>query len=375
MNRSQLDVCIIGDGPAACTLALMLGRSGISVTFIGKSCSKKLQFGESLTPDIKTLLIRLGIWNQFLNDKHLQSSGNLSSWGEKEIRENNFIFHPNTYGWHIDRTKFNDMFRKAAILAGARYLNSKFETINKNCDNTFSIKLSDLNNSGNTKEEFNANFIVDATGRGSWFSCRQGIRRKVFDTLCGYVCFLSPGNQSDSNSMALIESVADGWWYTALLPKNIRVISFFTNYELPVAKSAKTIKGWKKLIRDTNYIKVIINKYDYNIISGPHIMLSNSTRLVKVIGDHWLAVGDTVATYDPLSSKGILNAIVDGIDCSSIIKHYLEGNFCPFEEYNQRMTARFDSYLKKRVFYYNLEKRWKNSDFWTKNQTRANVIL
>ena len=59
------------------------------------------------------------------------------------------------------------MFRKAAILAGARYLNSKFETINKNCDNTFSIKLSDLNNSGNTKEEFNANFIVDATGRGS----------------------------------------------------------------------------------------------------------------------------------------------------------------------------------------------------------------
>ena len=110
---------------------------------------------------------------------------------------------------------------------------------------------------------------------GVWFSCRQGIRRKVFDTLCGYVCFLSPGNQSDSNSMALIESVADGWWYTALLPKNIRVISFFTNYELPVAKSAKTIKGWKKLIRDTNYIKVIINKYDYNIISGPHIMLSN----------------------------------------------------------------------------------------------------
>ena len=67
-----------------------------------KSCSKKLQFGESLTPDIKTLLIHLGIWNQFLNDKHLQSSGNLSSWGEKEIRENNFIFHPNTYGWHID---------------------------------------------------------------------------------------------------------------------------------------------------------------------------------------------------------------------------------------------------------------------------------
>ena len=104
-------------------------------------------------------------------------------------------------------------------------------------------------------------------------------------------------------------------------------------------------------------------------------MLSNSTRLVKVIGEYWLAVGDTAATYDPLSSKGILNAIVDGIDCSSIIKHYLEGNFCPFEEYNQRMIARFDSYLKKRVFYYNLEKRWKNSDFWTKNQTRTNVIL
>ena len=373
MKGSKIDVCIIGDGPAASTLALILGRQKLSVVFIGNSSSKKLWFGESLTPDIKTVLSRLGIWNQFLNDGHLQSSGNLSSWGEKEIRENNFIFHPNTYGWHIDREKFNHMFTIAAIRAGAKYLKSNGQIINKNCDHTYSIKVNTLSNSDNTKTIFNARFIVDATGRGSWLSSSQGIRRKYFDTLCGYVCFLSSANQNDSDSMALIESVSDGWWYTALLPKNIRVASFFTNYELLVAKSAKTIEGWKKLIRNTDYIKVIIKKYDYNVISGPHIMLSNSTKLEKVVGERWLAVGDAAATYDPISSNGILNAITDGIRCSGIIEQYLQGNFLPLEENDHKFTAYFESYLKKRVFYYRLEKRWKNSDFWTKNQISPNL--
>ena len=52
-----------------------------------------------------------------------------------------------------------------------------------------------------------------------WISHRQGIRRLVFDNICGYVSFLFPRVTGDSDSMTLIESVPDGWWYSALLPK------------------------------------------------------------------------------------------------------------------------------------------------------------
>jgi flavin-dependent dehydrogenase len=365
MKKSKLDVFIIGDGPAAATVALILVRSGISVTLIGLPYSNNILFGETLTPDIKTYLVQLGIWNDFLNDEHLQSSGNLSSWGEKNIRENNFIYHPNTYGWHIDRLKFNQMCVNAAKREGALYLNSKIESVNKNCDNTFNIKLRKSNNS---KTDFSADFIVDATGRARWFSSSQGILSWAFDNLCGYVCFLSPRIKGDGDSMTLIESVPNGWWYSALLPKNIRVISFFTNYNLPISKFVKTIEGWKKMIQDTDYIKAIINKYNYNIISGPHIMISNSTRLEKVIGTNWLAVGDAAITFDPLSSNGILTAIRDSISASDTIRKYLKGKDRDLEEYNKRIITNFTDYIKKRYYYYNLEKRWSNNDFWKQNQ-------
>jgi 2-polyprenyl-6-methoxyphenol hydroxylase-like FAD-dependent oxidoreductase len=65
MKKSKLDVFIIGDGPAAATVALILVRSGISVTLIGLPYSNNILFGETLTPDIKTYLIQLGIWNDF----------------------------------------------------------------------------------------------------------------------------------------------------------------------------------------------------------------------------------------------------------------------------------------------------------------------
>ena len=365
MKKSKVDVCIIGDGPAASTTSLMLTRSGISVTLIGLPNSNNVLFGEALTPDIKTYLIHLGMWNNFLNDEHLQSPGNLSSWGERKIRENNFLYHPNTFGWHIDRPKFNQMCINAAKSEGALYLNSNIETVNKNWDNTFNIKL---RHSYNTKADFNADFIVDATGRARWFCSRQGIRRWAFDNLCGYMCFLSPKIQRDSDSMTLIESVPNGWWYTALLPKNIRVACFFTNYNLPIAKSVRTIEGWKKVLRDTDYIKGIIDKYDYNIVAGPHIMISNIQRLEKVIGEAWLAVGDTAATFDPLSSNGILTAISDGISASDTIRKYLMGKDNTLEEYNKKIITNFMDYLKKRYYYYNLEKRWSNNAFWKQNQ-------
>jgi flavin-dependent dehydrogenase len=365
MKKSKLDVFIIGDGPAAATVALILVRSGISVTLIGLPYSNNILFGETLTPDIKTYLIQLGIWNDFLNDEHLQSSGNLSSWGEKNIRENNFIYHPNTYGWHIDRLKFNQMCINAAKREGALYLNSKIETVNKNCDNTFNIKLRKSNNS---KTDFSADFIVDATGRARWFSSRQGILSWAFDNLCGYVCFLSARIKGDDDSMTLIESVPNGWWYSALLPKNIRVTSFFTNYNLSISKFVKTIEGWKKIMQDTDYIKVIINKYNYNIISGPHIMISNSTRLEKVIGENWLAAGDAAITFDPLSSNGILTAIRDSISASDAIIKYLKGKDGRLEEYNKRIITNFADYIKKRYYYYNLERRWSDYDFWKQNQ-------
>jgi flavin-dependent dehydrogenase len=361
-----IDVAIIGDGPAGAAAAIMMAKSGLSVCIIGLPSHNKIMFGETLPPHIKELLIRLGVWKDFLDDGHLASAGNISAWGDSQLTESHFIFHPNSYGWHLDRPRFNRMLLNAAKRNGVYCFYSKIEPI-KDLKGHFTIRFKKQNG---LILDFNivTDFIVDATGRSSWFSNRQGIRRIAFDRLCGYVCFLACKIKGDSDSMTLIESVSDGWWYSALLPGNIRVVSFFTDSDLPITEFAKTFTGWNLLMRNTKYIRLNLENYDYYNTSGPHIMLSNSSKIEKVNGENWLSIGDATATYDPLSSNGIVTAINDGIRASNIIFNYLNGSARYLDEYNNDISTNFNKYLEKRAFYYKLENRWADSVFWKRNQ-------
>jgi len=360
-KRIVTDVAVIGDGPAGSTVALKLSRLGLSVALLGLPFSSKKIFGETLPPDIKASLIHLGVWKDFLNDDHLPSAGNISVWGGTEIKENNFIFHPDSFGWHLDRLKFNSMLVNAAKKAGAFYSKSEIERMDIKFDKIWNLKLRD-------KKVIYTKFLVDATGRTSWFSRRQGIKRIAFDNICGYVSFHFSRTKEDSNSMTLIESAPDGWWYSALLPRNIRVTSFFTSVNLPAAHNARSRSGWEKIMNKTNYTKLNIENYNYEFISGPHAMISNSSVLEKIIGQNWLAVGDASVTYDPLSSNGILSAINNSIIVGDRIAENVSTKNESFEDYDKKIKADFCSYLVRRNYYYNLEKRWKNNTFWKENQ-------
>jgi flavin-dependent dehydrogenase len=352
----------------------MLARCGISVCLVGLPPTRcnKIFFGETVSPNIKFVLSYLGLWKEFLDDEHLPSAGNLSNWGDEKIKENNFIFHPNSNGWHLDRSKFDSMLLNAAKAQGVSYFNSKVESI-QNFRSRTTINLKNQNKSM-IPDFIHSDFVIDATGRKSWYSRSRGVRKNIFDNLCGYICFFSsPENDSDLDSMTLIESVSNGWWYSALLPKNIRVVSFFTNSNLADAKYMKTFSGWRKaMTQNTHHVRLSIDKYNYRRTSGPHIMMSNSSMLERVVGGNWLAVGDAAATYDPLSSRGIFTAINNGIKASDITIKYLNGKGRCLGDYNNSVIIDYNRYLRQRLHYYKLENRWSNSPFWKQNQNYHN---
>ena len=366
MNSKGFDIVVIGDGPAGSTVALQLIKLGYSVALIGLPLIGKKLFGETLPPDIKNSLIQLGVWKDFLNDGHLPSAGNLSAWGDTEISETNFIFHPDMYGWHIDRKKFDLMIRNAAIMQGVVYLNHKILGIKMNVPGIWKLKIkSDVNAN---LQFITAEFLIDATGRRGLLASFQNIKRLVFDSLIGFVSFLNSTGGEESDTMTLIEAVPNGWWYSALLPNKIRVVSFFTNSNLPAAKQAVTYMGWKMLMHRTTYIKKIFEKHKYYLMYGPHARMSNGSILQKVIGHKWLAVGDASITFDPVSSHGILTAITNSMVAANLIADHLNTKNTNFESYKKKLVTDFYKYILKRNYYYNLEKRWIDMAFWKQNQ-------
>jgi flavin-dependent dehydrogenase len=366
MINKKFDLVVIGDGPAGSTAALQLKKMGYSVALVGQPMTNKKFFGETLPPGIQNSLIQLGLWKDFQNDGHLPATGNLSAWGDTEISETNFIFHPDMYGWHIDRKRFDLMIIKAAIRQGVQYLNNRLVEIKMNDQGTWHLKTRSYINP--TMSVMNADFLIDATGRRGWLANFLNIKRLEFDNLIGFVSFLRLTKGEENDTMTLLEAVSDGWWYSALLPNKIRVVSFFTNRNLAVAKQAIVYKGWVTLILRTRHIKNILKKHKYSLIYGPYGRISSSSILQRFVGHRWLAVGDASLTFDPVSSNGISTAINNSMAAANLIANFLATTDTSFDSYKNKLVSDFYKYILKRNYYYNLEKRWLDKPFWKQNQ-------
>jgi 2-polyprenyl-6-methoxyphenol hydroxylase-like FAD-dependent oxidoreductase len=111
---------VVGGGPAGAASALALRSRGFSVVVLERSDYRDVRIGETLPPSIRKLLVSLGVWDQFLAEKHSPSYGIRSAWGQDYLYDNDFIFNPYGMGWHVDRARFDAMLARNAERAGAK---------------------------------------------------------------------------------------------------------------------------------------------------------------------------------------------------------------------------------------------------------------
>ena len=360
--NARAEVAVIGAGPAGAATALTLARAGVSTVLLDDAQEMGLKVGEGLPPLARLVLQRLGVWERFAADGHLASHGNSAAWGSPHLVERNFLFEPYGHGWHLNRLRFDAALRATAIEAGAVF---------------FPYRVTDCAFTGGAWElsdELTARYVVDATGRASWFARKQGARRLNTDGLVGVAASLAPAaDGTDRDSMTMIEAVADGWWYAALLASGQLVVVFLSDGDLPAAKAARTGDGWLKLLSRTEYLARRVAAHGYRLLSEPRIVSASSSRLDQVSGAHWLAVGDAAAAYDPLSSQGILAALESGERAGAALLKPLQGATEAFADYARSVDEHWQHYLASLRFYYGQETRWPDAPFWQRRLTQEGL--
>jgi flavin-dependent dehydrogenase len=365
VNDDAVQVAIIGGGTAGSALALLLARAGLSVTVIEEEMTNGWKVGEGLPPSAKMVLLRVGVWERFLADGHLPSHGNRSIWGSSQVGETDFLYDRHGHGWHLDRSQFDRMLAEMAVEAGATRLDG-VKVTDWQADPQAGWQLSVASRSGSAREgqRFTARLVVDATGRKSWWARQMGVERLHADHLCALAGVMQAGEHSkDRDSFTMIESVRDGWWYTALLPGQQRVVALLSDGDLPAMKQARDTAEWRRMLRETE-IGAFLQEHGYELEIEPQMRTANSSRLRQVVGDSWLAVGDSAAAYDPLSSQGILLAIGTAIESSQAILKHLAGDEKAFTTYAHFIDGMFQTYLLHLIQYYDIEQRFPDSPFW-----------
>lgn len=378
-DAERAAVAIIGGGPAGAMAALLLARAGISTALIeslsdeDETASADWKIGEGLPPLARPLLQRHGLWERFLAAGHLPSYGNCAAWGGEQMLDHSFIFDPHGHGWHLNRRRFDQMLREQAAAAGALCYRGAPVANARRAAEHWQLELAS-SSAWAGRGRLEARFVVDASGRSSWFARRQGARRVNEDGLVALVALLAPADdlpvaEPDCDSLTMVEAAADGWWYASLLAGGDLVVAYLSDGDLAATKAARDVAGWLRLLEQTKYLASRVARHCYRVRRGPRIVSANSSRLDRVMGEGWVAVGDAALAYDPLSSQGILAALETGAQAAEAIQACLQGDGSALETYTQNINQHWKIYLDSLRFFYGQERRWPASPFWQRRRT------
>lgn len=361
-TRRDVDVVVLGGGPAGCATALSLSASGVSrVLLVDPTRHGDFRIGESAPPDIRIVLGELGLWEEFRDENHEASLGSCASWGADALGYNDFLFNPLGNGWHLDRARFDRFLVRKAAERGTEICDGmRFDGCERLPHGGFQLRL--VGDDGCARIAVTS-FVVDATGMQSGFSRYMGARRQFLDQLLCVAAFFELPDPACCSRLTMLEAVEYGWWYATKLPN--------ARSAVVVASDPRIVKRLGLHGRDGLLERLAATKHIAGAINGGRMIADTqvtcaapSFLLDGVVGDRWLAVGDAASSFDPISSQGIHKALTDGRRAGKAIAHFLCGNDLGLVEYAFSVTSRFQQYSLSRQYFYDLEQRWPAGAFW-----------
>lgn len=369
MTRMRFDFAVIGAGPAGSAAAHILAAAGCRVLLVDQTAPDQFKIGESLIPAARNLLGDLGLLDRFLADGHLPSHGHASTWGSTRVHSVDFIRSPHGNGWHLDRARFDALLRSMAVDSGAV---SRFSTQLVDFERTASGDWALALRGAQGDERVECQWLLDGTGRSHLIARHLGIPRRYADRLIAFYARFRPQNgHTDTDSLSFVEAVPEGWWYTARLPSNQRIVMFVTDADAPPARPARTQAGFSALLAQTHHLQGKLAPSSHAITEKPRGADARSARLERFHGEGWLALGDAALSFDPLSSQGIYTALYGGIKAAKALLEWHSGDRTALERYDTALTSVYTHFLINRHTYYQYERRWPDNTFWRRRLEQA----
>lgn len=363
---SHYDVAIVGGGPAGSAAAIRLSQAGYRVILADHRDPKHPRIGESLIPLAQSLLAQLKASQTVRAAGHLPSFGTLSAWGDPALQGKDYIYQLQSEGWQLDRQLFDQQLRQLAQEQGVQIAeHTRLDDVVATTDG-FTARLY---RKQQDPAAISSRWLIDAGGRPAVLSKQLGATQHQADQLLALYAYADSNTDSDQLASTLVEAVADGWWYSALLPSRRRLVVFLTDADLLPRRHRTCPDDFLARLGRTQHIQALLHKHQYQLDPVVRGASAASLLLDHAGGERWLAVGDAALSFDPLSSKGIGNALYTGIlAAQSIVTADHQGHTC-CHQYLQQIERIFAVYQQQLGQFYQMETRWPASAFWQRRQS------
>ena len=316
-DTAELDVIVIGGGPAGATVSTLVAQQGYRVRLFERAVFPRFHIGESLIPETYWVLKRLNMLDKMKKSQFVKKVSVQFASSKGKISEP-FYFdqhnpHECSQTWQVLRSEFDLLMLNNArehgvdVHEGIRVREVLFEG-----DKAVGVKVQYEDGKA---EDIRAKVIVDASGQSALIGNKFNILVKDSDLKKGAVWTYWKGAYRDAGrdegcTMVLQTKEKKGWfWY---IPLHNDIVSvgivrafdelFATNrdHEAIYNEELDNCPETKRRVSMGTRCDKFYATKDY------------SYRASKCAGNHWVLAGDAYGFLDPLYSSGVLLALRSG---------------------------------------------------------------
>ncbi len=328
-EQRRCEVFVIGCGPAGSTIAALLAERGRGVVVVDKDRHPRFHIGESLLPLNMPILERLGVWDELVRIGIRKDAAEFESRaaGKTVAFEFSTAFDKRwPHAFQVRRSEFDHMLLRncaakgARVYEGARVTSVDFGDPARDERSRVNVLLED-----GSRQEWQAQFVVDASGRDTFLAERFDIKRKnrkhASAAIFGHFTNArrNPGSAEGNITIVWFEH---GWfWFIPLKDGTTSVGAVCWPAYLRSRKTDPTTF----FLATVAMAPEIADRLKDAALTAPVTATGNySYTSERMSGPGYLMVGDAWAFIDPVFSSGVYLAMNSAMLGADVVDEALE---------------------------------------------------
>jgi flavin-dependent dehydrogenase len=314
---SEVDVVVIGGGPAGATASTLIAQQGYRVELFERDKFPRFHIGESLIPETYWVLKRLNMLEKMRASPFVQkhsvqfvgSSGRLSE--PFYFREHKP--HECSQTWQVLRSEFDRMMLDNAREHGVA-AHEQVRVLDVLFDGPRAVGVR-VKEPGGAQREVRAQVVVDASGQSTMVANRFKLRVADSELKKGALWTYFEGAYRDTGrdegaTLVLQTAGKRGWFWYIPLHNNVVSVGVVASFAELFAEQRDHERIYQEWLEACPAAKQRVAPG--RRVTGFFATKDYSYRSRQAAGDGWVLVGDAFGFLDPLYSSGVLLALKSG---------------------------------------------------------------